>query len=206
MSNLTLAFENHFTDIRSKASRKIYPLARVVLYTKTETCKDTKLSFSSVICRTDVKDITDTINTTNSHLENYCKQQNVGFINNGNIKKSDLNSKGLHLNERGSSKLAKNLLDFMYWICKPGSNVFCQSEVSGNCCVNKALRNFKTNHPQCISLGYLNINSVRNKFYTIPPLIERNIDIFALAEIKLDSPFPESQFLLKGMKKLTDLM
>ena len=39
-----------------------------------ETCKDTKLSFSSVICRTDVKDITDTINTTNSHLENYCKQ------------------------------------------------------------------------------------------------------------------------------------
>ena len=79
-----------------------------------ETCKDTKLSFSSVICRTDIKDITDTINTTNSHLENYCKQQNVGFINNGNIKKSDLNSKGLHLHERGSSKLAKNLLDFIY--------------------------------------------------------------------------------------------
>ena len=79
-----------------------------------ETCKDTKLSFSSVMCRTDVKDITDTINTTNSHLENYCKQQNVGFINNGNIKKSDLNSKGLHLHERGSSKLAKNLLDFIY--------------------------------------------------------------------------------------------
>ena len=36
--------------------------------------KDTKLSFSSVICRTDVKDITDTINTTNPHLESYCKQ------------------------------------------------------------------------------------------------------------------------------------
>ena len=40
-----------------------------------ETCKDTKLSFSSVICRTNVKDSTDTINTTNSHLENYCQQQ-----------------------------------------------------------------------------------------------------------------------------------
>ena len=79
-----------------------------------ETCKDTKLRFSSVICRTDVKDIIDTINTTNFHVENYCKQQNVGFINNYNIKKSDLNSKGLHLNEHGSSKLAKNLLDFIY--------------------------------------------------------------------------------------------
>ena len=63
-----------------------------------ETCKDTKFSFSSVICCTDVKDITDTINTRYSHLKNYFKQQNVGFINNGNIKKLDLNSKGLHLN------------------------------------------------------------------------------------------------------------
>ena len=88
-------------------------LKKIVKLVK-ETCKDTKLSFSSVTCRTDIKDITDTINTTNSHLENYCKQQNVGFINNGNIKKSDLNSKGLHLHERGSSKLAKNLLDFIY--------------------------------------------------------------------------------------------
>ena len=82
-----------------------------------ETCKDTKLSFSSVICCTDVKDHryhTDTINTTNSHLENYCKSQNVGFIDNCNIKNLDLNSKGLHLHERGSSDLAKNLLDFIY--------------------------------------------------------------------------------------------
>ena len=79
-----------------------------------ETCKDTKLSFSSVICRTNIKDFTDTINTTNSHLENYCKQENVRFIMNGNIKKLDLNSKGLHLHERGSSKLVKNLLDFIY--------------------------------------------------------------------------------------------
>ena len=60
-----------------------------------ETCKDTKRSFYSVICRThtNIEGISDTINTTNSHLENYCKQQNVGFIDNGNIKKLDLNSK-----------------------------------------------------------------------------------------------------------------
>ena len=102
-----------------------------------ETCKDTKLSFSSMICRTDIKDITDTINTTNSHLENYCKQQNVGFIGNGNIKKSDLNSKGLHLHECSSSKLAKNLLYFMYLNCKPGSRVSYETKVSDNC-VNKA--------------------------------------------------------------------
>ena len=90
-----------------KNAKKIVKLVK-------ETCKDTKLSYSSVICRTNVKDITDTINTTNSHLESYCKQKKVGFINNGNIKKSDLNSKGLHLHERGSSKLTKNLIDFIY--------------------------------------------------------------------------------------------
>ena len=63
------------------------------------------------------------------------------------------------------------------------------------------LRHFKTNHLQCVSLEYLNINSVRNKFYSISPLIEHNIDIFAVVERKLVSSFPESQFLLDGMKK-----
>ena len=59
-----------------------------------ETCRNTKLSFSSVTCRTDIKDTSDTINNTNSHLDNRCRQQNLGFIDNGNIKKSDLNYKG----------------------------------------------------------------------------------------------------------------
>ena len=89
----------------------------------------------------------------------------------------------------------------MHLICKPGSSVSCEPEVSDNC-VNKSLRHFKTNHPQCVSLGYLNINSVRNKSYSVPPLIEYNIHIFAIAKTKLDSSSPESQFLLKGMKKL----
>ena len=49
-----------------------------------------------------------------------------------NIKKSDVNSKGLRLHERRSSKLAKYLLDFIYWICKPGSIVSCEPKVSDN--------------------------------------------------------------------------
>ena len=79
-----------------------------------ETCKDTKLCFSSLICRTDVPDIDENVIKTNTNLENYCNQQNIGFISNNNIKKSDLNARGLHLHERGSSKLAKNILDYLY--------------------------------------------------------------------------------------------
>ena len=79
-----------------------------------ETCKNINLCFSSLICRTNPKDIDEKVIKTNTHLENYCKQQNLDFIDNSNIKKSDLNSRGLHLQERGSSKLAKNFLDYFY--------------------------------------------------------------------------------------------
>ena len=97
------------TNDRSNRTNYLNNVKKIVKLVKV-TCKDTNLSFSSVICRTDIKDISDTINTTNSHLEKYCKQQNLRFIDNENIKKSDLNSSGLHLHERGSSNLAKNLL------------------------------------------------------------------------------------------------
>ena len=50
-------------------------------------------------------------------------------------------------------------------------------------------------------MPYLNINSIRNKFSSIPHLIDNNLDIFAIAKTKLDSSFPESQFLLPGMRK-----
>ena len=73
-----------------------------------ETCKNTKLCFSSLIGRNDPKDIDEKVKKTNTHLENYCKQQNLGFIDNSNLKKSDMNSRELHLQESGSSKLAKN--------------------------------------------------------------------------------------------------
>ena len=95
------------------------------------------------------------------------------------------------MHEFGSSKLAKNLLDFMYWICKSDSSVSYEPEVCHNCVI-KALRHFKANHPQCYLLGYLNINPAKNKFYSIPPLIKHNIDKFATAEAKLDPSFPES--------------
>ena len=57
-----------------------------------DTSNNTKLFFSSIICRIDIRDIDGNIIETNSHLENYWKQQNLGFINNKNINKSDVPS------------------------------------------------------------------------------------------------------------------
>ena len=155
-----------------------------------ETCKNTKLCFSPLICRTDQKDNDENVKKI-THLENYCKQQNLDLIDNSNIKKSDLNSRGLHLQKRGSSKLAKNSLDCFYWACATGNGFPDQSEQSKFCIV-KELRNNKLSHPKCVSLAHLNMNSIRNKFSSIPHLIDNNLDIFAIAETKLDSSFPGS--------------
>ena len=62
-----------------------------------ETYKSTKLYFSLIICRTDIKDIDGNIKEDYSQIENYCKQQNLGFINNDNISRYNLAAKELHL-------------------------------------------------------------------------------------------------------------
>ena len=76
------------TNDISNDTNKLKNVKKIVKLIK-EICQDAKLSLSSVICCTNVKNISDTVNTTNSHLELYWKQDNLGFIDNGNIKKSD---------------------------------------------------------------------------------------------------------------------
>ena len=144
-----------------------------------------------MICRTDLEDIDEKVRKTNTHLENYCKQQNLDLIDNSNIKKSDLNSTGLHLQERGSSKLAEKVLNYFYWVCATGNGFPDQSERSKSCIVKELINN-KLSHPKCVSLAYLNINSIRNKFSSIPHKMNNNLDIFAIAVTKLDSSFPEN--------------
>ena len=55
------------TNDISSSTNYLKNVKKIVKLVK-EACKDTS-DFSSVICRTNIKDITDTINTTNSHLE-----------------------------------------------------------------------------------------------------------------------------------------
>ena len=110
-----------------------------------------------------------------------------------------LNSRGLHLQEHGSNKLAKKFLDYGYWVCATGDGFPDQSEQS-KFCTAKQLRNNKLIHPKGVSLAYLNINSMQNKFSSIPHLTDNNLDIFAIAKTKLYSSFPENHFHLPGMR------
>ena len=41
---------------------------------------NTKVAFSSIVTRKDKKDMSKTVQDTNSQLKNYCSQKNIDFI------------------------------------------------------------------------------------------------------------------------------
>ena len=49
-------------------------------------------------------------------------------------------------------------------------------------------------------VGYININSIRNKFEHFSQMIRDKLDVLIIAETKLDSSFPSSQFTISGFK------
>ena len=49
-----------------------------------------------------------------------------------------------------------------------------------------------------VVVGYLNINSVRNKFDALMEIASQNLDILIIAETKIDASFPTGQFAIEG--------
>ena len=74
---------------------------------------NTKVVFSSLITRKDKKDLDKKVQDTNSRLKNYCAQTNIDYIDNNNIKEEHLGNKKLHLNKRGNTVFANNLLKYL---------------------------------------------------------------------------------------------
>ena len=75
--------------------------------------QNTKNFFSSIIIRKDRKNVDKKVSQVNSFLQNYCKQKNIDFIANGNLKEEHLGQKKLHLNKNGNSILANNFLKYL---------------------------------------------------------------------------------------------
>ena len=58
---------------------------------------------------------------------------------------------------------------------------------------------FRRDNTQKTIIGYYNINSLRNKFADIKEIVSKSMpDILVIAETKLDSSFPNKQFVLKN--------
>ena len=60
------------------------------------------------------------------------------------------------------------------------------------------LKNLRVSYSNNIIIGYLNINSIRNKFETLFLPVVQCVYILVLLETKLDSTFPSYQFLING--------
>ena len=56
----------------------------------------------------------------------------------------------------------------------------------------------KVQRPEKIIVGYLNMNSIGNKFDALSFTIDTNIDILLISEIELDDSFSSAQYRLKG--------
>ena len=65
----------------------------------------------------------------------------------------------------------------------------------------KELKHLRLKYPKNITVAYININSVRNKFENFSSLISDKVDILIIAETKIDSSLPTSQFTINGFKK-----
>ena len=60
------------------------------------------------------------------------------------------------------------------------------------------LKNLRLKNVGRLVIGYLNINSVRNKFEGLKDFVSDNIDILIVAETKIDNSFPKAQFFMQG--------
>ena len=71
------------------------------------------ISFSNIIVRKHRRNLEKKRSDTNARLKNYCSQKNVDLINNDNLKENHLGIKKLHLNRKGNTLFAHNLLNFI---------------------------------------------------------------------------------------------
>ena len=71
---------------------------------------NTKVVFSNLITRKNKKDVDKEVQDTNNRLKNYCAQTNIDYIDNNNNKEEHFGNKKLHLNKRGNTVFANNLL------------------------------------------------------------------------------------------------
>ena len=62
------------------------------------------------------------------------------------------------------------------------------------------VNNYKLENPKNITIGHLNVNSLRTKLISIEELIKSKLDIFLVSETKIDHSFPNQQFSIDGYK------
>ena len=78
-----------------------------------ELSPETKLVFSNIIIRKDKNNLDKHRKDANAQMKNFCKQKDIGLVDNWNFEEHHLGTKKLHLSNKGNSVFAKNILHFI---------------------------------------------------------------------------------------------
>ena len=169
--------------------------------------KDNKVNigFSSVISRSD-KNLGQKKRDLNLKLKRYCEGNSLLFVDNVNVEGICLNNSKLHLNHKETNILCQNIKTAIYHYRSSTKNREIDiTNLSLSKYINQILFDLKSNNPSNLSFTYLDINLVRNKFENFKGIINGNVDIFTVAETKLNGFYPTSQFELEGYHSLFHL-
>ena len=144
-------------------------------------------------------------------MKNFCRQKDINWISNDNIKEEYLGIKKRHLNRKGNGIFAKNLLNFIEgnWDISLLRDSYYETENASKTIISNdkgTLRDIRTSSFNRLVFGHLNINLPRTKFDFLCEQIEGSIDVFMIAQSKLDESFPHGQFLIDDSTRLSDLI
>ena len=129
-------------------------------------------------------------------MRKFCREKNIYSIKHDIIGDQHLARKKLRLNAKGKNILELNFKDFFSkkWLTAlPKRPDVLES--------NESFLVIRKKYYKNVIISYLNVNSIRNKFNDINMLLAKNLNVLCIAETKLDSSFPDNQFLLDGFKK-----
>ena len=161
-------------------------------------------AFSSIIKCKGKTSIQKTSIDRNVRLKNFCMLKRISFIDNSGIKEFHLGKRKLHLNKKGNSAFAKNLL---HHLNRTDRSFFLYHLVTVNDCLsdtlekaksgtNSSLQNIRKDKINKLIFAHLNLNPIWNKFGYLIGKIKDNINILMILETKVDSSFPDGQFFL----------
>ena len=74
---------------------------------------NTKLALSEITPRHDFKDASNAREQVNKKLEALCGAQKLSFIKHPSLTQESLNTRGIHLNYKGTAILSKNFKNFV---------------------------------------------------------------------------------------------
>ena len=63
------------------------------------------------------------------------------------------------------------------------------------------LKTLRLANRKSLILGYINIDSIRNKIEQLKPILSNSLDVITIAETKIDDTFPTSQFVIEDYMK-----